>query len=559
MSDDDSGCENDNDDYRHGGHVENGSVNSDDRQCDEVEREVEREVEKQKQPSVTETMETPHVQPLTKTMETLPLTRGTRGRKSNKSKNAATAKIKVVKEKKLATVKKAIKIKTLPKEKRPSIKKKKKNIAEATVEEATDEFRNNYICADNQDVLHIARQKACTLIEHMEKSKHESIEEPVYFLSFLEDERNNHALEMTKAREALCARLSSSCLSSSSVSVVDETDITDRTDGRPNVRARVQQSYDHEISLLLREETRFANLVQRFETYYTERDYTIRESEIIEAFRRESNQTSKDTQLVFCTDKDHCQQCRQPYVYSADESTLFCTTCSYSSMYIDAKPSAVAYGDQIEFSSFSYKRINHFSEYSNHLQARESKQIPRAVLRQVMEILFTKLDITDYKKIDFLDVRNALKIMGARAYYDHVMQAWSRITGRVPLRLEPAVEELMHLMFAKIQHPWIKHRPHERKNFLSYPYVFYKFCQLLGFHEMLKYFPLLKGKVKLWQQEKTFKKICVELGWPWVPIENLEDELDELMNGMGEGKNIDIDDEEEEDEDNDEDDNVSRS
>jgi hypothetical protein len=227
-------------------------------------------------------------------------------------------------------------------------------------------------------------------------------------------------------------------------------------------------------------------------------------------------------------------------------------------MYIDAKPSAVAYGDQIEFSSFSYKRINHFSEYSNHLQARESKQIPRAVLRQVMEILFTKLDITDYKKIDFLDVRNALKIMGARAYYDHVMQAWSRITGRVPLRLEPAVEELMHLMFAKIQHPWIKHRPHERKNFLSYPYVFYKFCQLLGFHEMLKYFPLLKGKVKLWQQEKTFKKICVELGWPWVPIENLEDELDELMNGMGEGKNIDIDDEEEEDEDNDEDDNVSR-
>ena len=432
---------------------------------------------------------------------------------------------------------------------------------ETSPDDDVNEARNHYICADNQDMLQIARHKACTLIENMENSNRETTEEPVYFLSFLENERDKHAANMSKAREALRASQSSSSSSSS----LDAGDIltAHRSDGRAKTRAIGRASYDHEMSAILREETRFANLVQRFEKYYTERDYNVRECEMIEAFRRESNQTTKDTQLVFCTDKDHCPQCHQPYVYSADESTLFCTTCSYSSMYIDAKPSAVAYGDQIEFSSFSYKRINHFSEYSNHLQARESKQIPRAVLRNVMEILFTKLNITDYTKIDFLDVRNALKIMGARSYYDHVMQAWSRITGRVPMRLEPAVEELMHLMFAKIQLPWIKHRPHERKNFLSYPYVFYKFCQLLGFKDMLKYFPLLKGKVKLWQQEKTFEKICTELGWPWVPIDNLEEELDELVNGLPETRkdtNI-MDDDDDDDGDEEEDDggqNVSQ-
>jgi hypothetical protein len=189
-------------------------------------------------------------------------------------------------------------------------------------------------------------------------------------------------------------------------------------------------------------------------------------------------------------------------------------------MYIDAKPSSVAYGEQVEFSSFSYKRINHFAEYSNHLQARESTQVPQPILRQVMKQLWIT-GLTDYRDVTFLEVKAALKLLGARAYYDHTMQVWSRITGRVPLRFEPAVEEMMRLMFAKIQEPWAKHKPKNRKNFLSYPYVYFKFCQLLGFEDMLGFFSLLKGRDKLRMQEVTFKLICIELGWPWLPIPSL--------------------------------------
>ena len=363
--------------------------------------------------------------------------------------------------------------------------------------------------------------ETCQLMQGMDNTVLPVAEE-VFFLAFLDQEQMRYATEVNATRFKLLQELKT----------LDASNVVGSSHRRQYMNMRHKLRIERDLLFLERDVEKFSRLVERFEKYYAERDMHVKEEEIIEAFKREGNQVGAEMQIVFCRDKDHCPACFQPYVYSADESTLFCSTCSYSTMYIDAKPSAVAYGDQVEFSSFSYKRINHFSEYSNHLQARESKQVPRGVLRQIMEILVTRLHITDYKNVDFLDVRMALKIMGARSYYDHVMQAWSKITGRVPLRLEPAVEELMHLMFAKIQQPWINHRPDERKNFLSYPYVFYKFCQLLGFEDMLKYFPLLKGKEKLMQQENTFKKICGELGWPWVAIENLGDEVDELRNVM---------------------------
>ena len=349
-------------------------------------------------------------------------------------------------------------------------------------------------------------------------------DQPIFFLAFLEEEIRRFE-EVYKVRKAdIELKMNALPIFAAANCNIVSSEPADN-DRQKYMDMRSRTAFQRELDRLDRSHEKFSRLVDRFKKFYVNRGDLIDDKDIVDAFKRESNDTEKNAQIVFCTDKDHCPECGEPYIYSSDESTLYCSHCSSSLMYIDAKPSTVAYGDQVEFSSFSYKRINHFSEYSNHLQARESKQIPKLVLRQIMEVLVTKMKITDYKNIDFLDIRLALKMLGARSYYDHVMQCWSRITGRVPLRLEPAVEELMHLMFLKIQQPWLKHRPDDRKNFLSYPYVFYKLCQLLGFEEMLKYFPLLKGRGKLWQQEITFKKICDELNWPWIPIEGLtEDE-----------------------------------
>ena len=71
-------------------------------------------------------------------------------------------------------------------------------------------------------------------------------------------------------------------------------------------------------------------------------------------------------------------------------------------------------------------------------------------------------------------------------------------------------------MFKEIQNPFQKHCPKHRKNFLSYSYVIHKFIQLLGIDEYLIYFPLLKSREKLYQQDKIWKEICNDLDWQYI-------------------------------------------
>jgi hypothetical protein len=83
--------------------------------------------------------------------------------------------------------------------------------------------------------------------------------------------------------------------------------------------------------------------------------------------------------------------------------------------------------------------------------------------------------------------------------------------------MSPALEAKLRLMFKKIQEPFEKCCPKERKNFLSYSYVLYKFCELVGRDEFLPCFPLLKSKEKLKQQDMIWKGICEILQWEYLP------------------------------------------
>ena len=78
------------------------------------------------------------------------------------------------------------------------------------------------------------------------------------------------------------------------------------------------------------------------------------------------------------------------------------------------------------------------------------------------------------------------------------------------------LEERLRIMFKDIQKPFDDNCPTERKNFLSYSYVLYKFCELLSEDKYLKYFPLLKSKEKLYQQDLIWNKICNTLHWEYI-------------------------------------------
>lgn len=132
-----------------------------------------------------------------------------------------------------------------------------------------------------------------------------------------------------------------------------------------------------------------------------------------------------------------------------------------------------------------------------------------------MEIKKQKID--NLAEVSHHKVKEILKILGNNKYYEHAPFITHRITGVPNPHLSVELEDKLRSMFKEIQVPFLNHAPTDRKNFLSYSYVLYKFLQLLGEDKYLKYFPLLKSRVKLFSQEQIFKKICEELGWQYIP------------------------------------------
>ena len=165
---------------------------------------------------------------------------------------------------------------------------------------------------------------------------------------------------------------------------------------------------------------------------------------------------------------------------------------------------------------YSYKRENHFNEWISQFQGTESTTIPNEILNNLRYEL-QKERIKDLKEITHPKVRTLLKKLKLNKYYEHVPYITTILNGLVPPRMSNALEAKLRLMFSEIQAPFEKHCPKERKNFLSYSYVLYKFCELLGEDDFLPCFPLLKSKEKLKQQDIIWKNITQELQWEYIP------------------------------------------
>jgi hypothetical protein len=161
---------------------------------------------------------------------------------------------------------------------------------------------------------------------------------------------------------------------------------------------------------------------------------------------------------------------------------------------------------------YSYKRENHFNEWISQFQAKESTSVPEAVIEQ-LRAEFKKQKIKDLSEITHEKVKTLLKKLGWAKYYEHVPYISTILNGIQPPTMPQALEDKLRLMFHKIQAPFEKHKPGNRKNFLSYSFVLYKMCELLEHDEYLPCFPLLKSREKLYVQDQIWKKICNELQW----------------------------------------------
>jgi len=214
-----------------------------------------------------------------------------------------------------------------------------------------------------------------------------------------------------------------------------------------------------------------------------------------------------------------CKTCPDSnIIHIHDTSDLVCDGCGVVVAALISEE--LTYKEEQETSekvvNYSYKRENHFNEWLSQFQAQEMTTIPPEVIEQLRGEL-KKIKIKNLEDITHAKVRGLLKKLRLNKYYEHVPYITNILSGIKPPNMPQELEEYLRIMFKDIQKPFDENCPTERKNFLSYSYVLYKFCELLGEDDYLQYFPLLKSKEKLYQQDVIWKKICCDLKWEFIP------------------------------------------
>jgi hypothetical protein len=212
---------------------------------------------------------------------------------------------------------------------------------------------------------------------------------------------------------------------------------------------------------------------------------------------------------------DVCNICKEHRIYDLIHSTLVCPNCGVEEkILIDSEiPSYKEPPREVTY--FAYKRINHFNEWLSQLQAKESTNIDRNVFDKIYAEL-DKEKYIDRKQIDTKKVLEILKKLNMPKYYEHCSYIANHISGRPPLVIDPETEEKARNMFKEIQGPWMKYCKPGRSNFFSYPYILYKFFQLLEKDEYLPMLRLLKTREKLQEQDDIWRKICNDLRWEFI-------------------------------------------
>ena len=211
----------------------------------------------------------------------------------------------------------------------------------------------------------------------------------------------------------------------------------------------------------------------------------------------------------------NCEQCGNEMIMCLNEANLTCSKCGHQEfILVDSdKPS---YKDPPrEICYYAYKKINHFNEWLAQFQAKESTEIPADIYDEIL-VQLKKERITNMCSLKPTKMREILRKMKCSKYYEHIPHIINRLNGQNAPFMSREDEEKLRHMFREIQPSFKKHCPKGRRNFLSYGYVLYKFCELLEMDEYLCCFPLLKNRDKLYLQDKTWELICKDQNWQYL-------------------------------------------
>lgn len=204
----------------------------------------------------------------------------------------------------------------------------------------------------------------------------------------------------------------------------------------------------------------------------------------------------------------YCKDCNFEKIFDYSVSAYVCQLCGVVE--------EVILDEDRQIKDYSpYKRINHFREWLNQFQAKQSPDIPECVFKDIIFEL-NKNRITDLSILNRKKMKQILKKLGYNSYYEHVHYIINKLSNLPPPKITRDMERIFIKMFNKIESIWQIYKPPTRKNFLSYPYVLYKFCELLELDHLLHCFQLHKDYDKLMEDDEIWKKICDALNWEFI-------------------------------------------
>ena len=246
---------------------------------------------------------------------------------------------------------------------------------------------------------------------------------------------------------------------------------------------------------------------------YVQPESPTRRGEIMRRYVREVELGSCDNNHLDAPPPDTCQHCGGNMIRNEREGDDVCSICG-KCIPNNLSTSITGLPDTMNMQpKFPYLRINHFGETLSQHQGKEAPRISDAIIASVQRVL--RVQRRDPATITPIEVRKILKMLNNPVFYEHTNAIVLRVGGKIAPPLTSQQEDECRVRFWKIQQPYDFHRQSSRQNFFSYPFCLYKIFEVMGLYEQLPFILLLKSRDKLHSHDQIFRKICIELGWPF--------------------------------------------
>ena len=207
----------------------------------------------------------------------------------------------------------------------------------------------------------------------------------------------------------------------------------------------------------------------------------------------------------------YCEDCGIEKTLEIEISSYVCTDCGLIEYVLIDEERIIK-----EYSP--YERKNHFKDWLKQIQAKESVDISDEIFEKIIDELKRNKYYLNKNNINRDIIQKILKKLGYSKLYKHTPFIINKITGKPAPTISNENEEKLIKMFEMIQEPWELYKPKGRKNFIHYPYILYKFSELLELEYLLEAFPMLDYP-NLAIPDNTWKKICKHLKWEFYPTE----------------------------------------